>query len=378
MSMTGDRVPRITSVRAWYPRYDPPRPGWRARMWQMVVELETNGATHEGKPLRGLGVGGGGVAACAIVNEHFAPLLVGQELATLDELEPEPVVHWEIERFYDLLYRASLPYGRKGVALMAVSGVDLALWDLFGRALHAPISELIGGGGPRPVPAYATTRNLERALQQGFRAIKLAHAPGPEEGEAGVRFTLDWLRKARDLGGDEIELMVDAWMGWDVDHTLRMAERMAEYHVAWIEEPLIPDDFPGYQRLCREVTTTLIAHGEHEFTEHGFRELIDRGAAQIIQPDFTWCGGFTAALRIAELAQRAGLPMIPHRGGEPWAYQWITAMARPPRAEVVLGDGDFPAADPKLVGAPRVENGMVIGENRAGFGVKLPAPEAMA
>jgi L-rhamnonate dehydratase len=190
------------------------------------------------------------------------------------------------------------------------------------------------------------------------------------------------LCQARDLGGDELELMVDAWMGWDVDHTLRMADLMAPFNVTWIEEPLIPDDYKGYERLCRSVTTTQIAHGEHEFSEHGLRELIDRRAAHILQPDFTWCGGLTPVLRIQDEAQAAGIPIIPHRGGEVWAYHWISAQPHPPLAEVVIGDGEFPGGDPPLVGAPQIVDGCVMGADRPGFGVSLdrsriPAPKRL-
>lgn len=342
---------RITDVRATYPEYEPRRSGWRGPMWQIVVEIDTDDG------LTGLGVGGAGGAATYIINEHFRGLLLGRD--------PE-----DIETLWDELYDASLAYGRKGVAVMALSGVDLALWDLLGKARGEPVYRLLGAKAAHPVPAYATGNKVERYQRLGYRAFKLTRPRGPRDGPAGMEVNVAQVRAARELIGPEADLMLDAWMSWDVDYTLRMAELLAPYKLKWIEEPLSADDYAGYARLTAEIGTTSIAAGEHEYTHHGYQEFIERGCAHILQPDLTWCGGLTAALRILELAEPAGLPVIPHRGGEVWALHLVSARQLP-LAELVIGDGEFPAGDPELAGAPTQQEGLIRPSDQPGFGVTI-------
>jgi len=342
---------RITDVRAVYPEYQPPRSGWRGPMWQVVVEIQTDAG------LTGLGVGGAGGAAAYIINEHFRGLLLGRD--------PD-----KIQTLWDELYAASLAYGRKGVAVMALSGVDLALWDLRGKAQQQPVYRLLGAETPAPATAYATGSDVARYQQAGYRAFKLTQPKGPRDGDAGIEENVARVRAARELGGPEADLMLDAWMSWDVDYTLRMAERLAPYHLKWIEEPLSADDYSGYARLTREIGTTQIAAGEHEYTHFGFGEFIRNRCAHVLQPDVTWCGGLTAALRILALAEAAGLPVIPHRGGEVWGLHLVAAKGLG-LAEQVIGDGEYPAGDPALSGAPRQQDGLITPTERPGFGVTL-------
>ena len=131
---------KITNVKAVYPNYKHVAPSWRTHFWQIVVRVETDAGAV------GLGYGGGGVAAVEVVNRHFRELLLGRSVNSVDD----------IQTIWDSLYAASMPYGRKGIAVMALSGVDLALWDLLGKAEGKPFYELIGGLRKNRVRAYAT------------------------------------------------------------------------------------------------------------------------------------------------------------------------------------------------------------------------------
>ena len=150
---------KITDVKAVYPNYRHVVPSWRTHLWQIVVRIDTDiGVT-------GYGYGGGGVAAVEVVNAHFRELLLGR---TVDSVE-------DIAAAWDFLYAASLPYGRKGIAIMGLSGVDLALWDLLGHAENKPVYDLLGGGKKQQVPVYATGGDSEWYRETGFKHHKFPH-----------------------------------------------------------------------------------------------------------------------------------------------------------------------------------------------------------
>ena len=154
---------RITGLEAVYPKWTP-RPGgpWQSYFWQIVVRVETDTGAY------GLGYGGGGEPACQVINLHLRELLVGQAVESTSD----------IRGLWDLMYAKTLPYGRKGIPVMALSGVDLALWDLLGRARGEPVYELLGGLRKPKVRAYATGMDMERYRDMGYTANKFAPARG--------------------------------------------------------------------------------------------------------------------------------------------------------------------------------------------------------
>ena len=185
---------RVTNVKAVYPRSKSvATPGaWQSHFWQIVVRVETDtGVT-------GLGYGGGGPPAVEVVNRHVRELLVGRRLDGVADI-------WAI---WDDLYAASVPYGRKGIAIMALSGVDLALWDLVGRAEGKPVYELLGGLRRGPVRAYATGLDTEWYRELGFTAHKLPHRwTGAEEDYDAAVASVE---SARDIFGPDAPLMIDS------------------------------------------------------------------------------------------------------------------------------------------------------------------------
>jgi L-rhamnonate dehydratase len=298
-----------------YPKYEGRRDRWVGpiNFVPIVVQIETD----EG--ITGLGVGSGGDVAALIVERHLRDLLLGEDPT-------------DVELLWDYMYRATLPYGRKGLAIHAISGVDNALWDLVGKIRGEPVYRLLGGRTKDRIPVYATGRRPELYAPLGFHGNKMSMLHGPADGEAGMRENEAFVRRAREAFGDDRDIMVDAWMTWDVEYTLRMAERLARYGVRWIEEPLPPDDLEGMAFLRSQIKPMLLATGEHEYTRWGFRDLIAHGAADVLQPDVTWCGGITEMRKICALAAAHNLPVIPHIGGC-FSYHLVMAHTNCPMAE---------------------------------------------
>ena len=297
---------KITEVRAVYPNYRYVVPSWRTHFWQIVVRVETDvGAV-------GLGYGGGGVAGVEIVNRHFRELLLGRDINSLADIADT----------WDHLYEQSLPYGRKGLAMMALSGVDLALHDLLSKAENMPVYELLGGAQKSSILAYATGPDSEAYRDLGFCAHKFPHRWA---GDADYETAAAAATNARQLYGPDARLMVDCYMSWDAEVTMRMADILSEYNLYWYEDVLTPDDLTGQANLRAVAAPTLIAGGEHEFTHFGFTDIARANALGLWQPDITWCGGITAGLRIIDLARDAGIPVSPHRGAEVWGLHLIAA-----------------------------------------------------
>jgi L-alanine-DL-glutamate epimerase-like enolase superfamily enzyme len=333
---------RITDVRALIPRgTDEPR-DWRTAMAQIAVCVDTDAG------LTGLGVGGAGRAGVHVVETVLRDLLRGRDPA-------------DIEALWDLMYRATLPFGRKGLAIMALSGVDLALWDLRGKATGKPVYELLGGLRNPVIPAYASIgAEVTDEAARGFRHVKL-HMPRPSPGlEANVAV----VRQAREALGPEVALYTDAFLAWDLETTLRLAEAFVAHDVRWIEEPLSPDDLDGYAELVRR-SPIPIAGGEHEYGDHGFREILERRAHAILQPDASWCGGLTALRRIFALAAERDVWVVPHRGAEVWGLHAIAALSDRPLAESGRPWVTW------LRGAPAIDRGTITMTGAPGFGVEL-------
>lgn len=355
---------RITEVHAVYPRYRHVAPSWRTHFWQVVVRVDTDAGVC------GWGYGGGGEAAVSIVNGHFRELLLGREVGADGA---------EIARVWDELYAACVPYGRRGLAIMALSGVDLALWDLAGRLAGKPVWELLGGGGePGRVRAYATGAEVAWFRDLGFTATKTSirprTAPGAgisagAEAEA-VSAALGWAREARRMLGPEALLMVDAYMSWTPSLAVSMAWALRDSGVYWLEDVLPPDEVEDLAALRPRVKPCLLAGGEHEFTQYGFAEVARSEALDLWQPDVTWCGGLTAARRILELARQREIPVVLHRGGEAWGLQLIASGGCQDLAEVVLGSRNA-RRDSLWLGEPQVEEGYLAVPSDPGFGVEV-------
>ena len=337
--------------------YDPNRNRWFGPFSQLsgsiLVEIKTTGG------LTGYGLGGGGSAAVHVIETHLKDLL----------LKADPA---NIELLWDQMYNSSLFYGRKGLAIQAISGIDLALWDLAGKTANQPVYKLLGGKTKDRVPVYLTSKKVELGLDKGIRAYKLPIDSSPQDGREGMRKAVAEIEAARKAIGPDADLMIDVLCRWNVPYTIEMADRLAPSKLMFIEEPLNPDDMAGYHQLCEKVQTTKIAHGEHEYTRYGFENLIARKAAHILQPDITWSGGLTELRRIAALAQAAQLPIIPHRGGSLFGLHFILATPNCNLAES-FGIGE-PGNEMMQAMSPKFADGHIYPSDLPGFGLTLPQP----
>jgi L-alanine-DL-glutamate epimerase-like enolase superfamily enzyme len=284
------------------------------------------------------------------------------------------------------MYRHTIKFGRKGAAVEAISGVDIALWDLMGKATGQPLYNLLGGRTREAIRVYASklypTEDLDRLAQEascyvreGFTAMKLRLGHGPRSGRSGMRHNLELLRIVRDAIGPDVDLAVDVHMGWDVPYSIRMIRQIEDsgHDLAWVEEPVMPDDVDGYATIAAAVDTP-IAGGEHEFTRYGFKQLIERRAVDIVQLDVNRAGGITESLKIWALAAAYNLDVIPH-AGQLHNYHIIMAKMNSPIAEY------FPppvhAADSNDIfwnifdGEPKAENGYIRLSSAPGLGLTL-------
>jgi len=301
-----------------YPKYKPtrslffPDPG---PFGGFTVEIATDKGVK--------GYGSGGTGGGQVVEAHLRKLLLGED-------------PFEVEKLWDILWRSTMHYGRAGVAINAISGVDLALWDLIGNALGMPVYRLLGGATKDRIPAYCTGNDMEQHIQFGFKRLKLAIPHGPADGIEGMKKNVELVRRARELLGPDGDIMLDCWMAWTERYTLEMAELVAPYRVYWMEECLQPHDYAGFGRLNAQIRSTRIVTGEHEYTRYGFRQLLEHRSASIWQPDIHWCGGLTELRRIAALAAAYDIPVIPHGGGGRDSVHFIMATVNSPWAELFM------------------------------------------
>jgi len=235
---------------------------------------------------------------------------------------------FNVERLWHKMYMGSVYYGRRGAAMQVISGIDIALWDIVGKKIGEPVYKLLGGAYREKVRPYASTlfrttpEGMAEAsrgyLEQGFSAVKFGWGVFGEDAERDVEL----VAAARKSLGDRPELLIDT--GWYIHRTakeaIQMVRRLERFRPYLIEEPLSPEDYDGYAQLS-DAVDTLIACGEQEATEWGFHTLIERGRVDVIQPDLSRCGGFTAARKIVHLAELYNRLCIPHA----WTSDLLTA-----------------------------------------------------
>ncbi|HQZ12057.1 MAG TPA: mandelate racemase/muconate lactonizing enzyme family protein [Devosia sp.] len=223
----------------------------------------------------------------------------------------------DIGRLWDKMYRHTATYGRRGALMHAISGIDIALWDILGQAAGLPVHRLLGGARRTLVKAYASDLSqdsLEATLAQaathrdnGYRAMKfgwgaLGQSPRSDaKAAAAIRAEV----------GDDIDFMFDIGVPMPFNDALYLGRALADSGVAFLEEPLAPDDLRGFAALVA-ASPTPIATGEKETTQHPYLDLMDRGGLRIIQPDVARVGGISEMLRIIAHAEARGVQIVPH------------------------------------------------------------------
>ena len=264
----------------------------------------------------------------SLIDTYLNPLLIGSD-------------PWDTEYLWQQMYRRTMAFGRKGVAMTAISAVDIALWDLLGKDAKQPVYRLLGGRTKEKIPVYASRlyampldelrREAQKYKDEGYQAMKLRFGWGPIDGAAGMQRNIELVRTVREVIGYEIDLMTDAYMGWTLDYAKRMLPLLEPFQLRWLEEAVIPDDTRGYQSL-KAYGRVPIAGGEHEFTIFGFRALLEANALDYIQFDTNRVGGISQARKISALAESFQVPVVPH-AGQMHNYHVVMANLNSPIAE---------------------------------------------
>jgi len=267
--------------------------------------------------------------------------------------------------------------GRRGVTVSAISGIDIALWDLLGQSLGQPLWRLLGGRFRDRVPAYASGgwapvgaigKQLRQYVERGHRAVKMR--VGLQD--RSVDDSAARVREVRETLGPDVGIMVDAHGTWSVREAQRFARKVEDCDLAWLEEPVSADNVAG-QAEVRASTDIPIASGESEQTRFAFRDLIAARAVDILQPDVAIAGGITETLRICALAAAHGLTMAPHLWGSAilFASGLHLAVATPCVTLLEFTRGDNPLLH-ELVQEPfDLRDGFVHASDRPGLGLTL-------
>ena len=351
--------PPITNPMSRFPRYAGSRSSWGvAKVPSVIVEIEDEQGTV------GVGASTGGEAAAFIIEQHLAMFVEGQNVR-------DRSVMWEQMR------RASIHYSRKGLGMHAMSAVDIALWDLAGKTLNEPVFNLMGGRTKQRVPVYATTSRPDLAKKLGFHGAKIPLPYGPAAGSKGMRKNIEFIGDWRTQVGPDFPLMLDCYMALDLHYATELARELAPYNLKWIEEPLMPDEYVAHAKLARKLeglgTTAYFATGEHEYTCHGFQQLIDAGVG-LLQPDVMWMGGPTEFARVVAQASAQAVAVVPHGCGV-YGYYMAMAFDHINLAEFLMmgekADTIGPNFGAMFKSEPLPEAGYITLPDTAGFGLEL-------
>ena len=344
----------------------------------VIVRVETAcGLTGWGEAKAGVGSAAACAGLAAIINDDYAPLLLGQD--------PR-----DISRLWDVMYNTpregyavaggyALPQvGRRGLSVSAIAGVDVALWDILGKSLNVPVWRLLGGKRVERMPAYASGGWADAGRigaqlqgycdQAGFRAVKMRVGVmdgSPARSAARVR-------AARETLGPDIRLMADAHGTWTVAEARAFARMVEDCDLFWFEEPVSADDKAGMAEVRRSSSVPISA-GESEFTRHDFREICELRAADVLQPDLAIAGGLTEGLRISALASAFNLRLAPHLWSGAPAFAAGMHLAATQSAGFILeySLGHNPMLHDLIEESFPVEDGHVVIPDRPGLGITV-------
>ncbi|MHA2395003.1 MAG: mandelate racemase/muconate lactonizing enzyme family protein [Promethearchaeota archaeon] len=334
--------------------------GFMSNLDHVIVQIHTD----EGVTGIGLCAGPPRLVS-SIIENVLKPLIVGED----------PLF---VERIWDKLYRATFSYGRAGALIVAISGIDVTLWDIVGKVAKMPVYMLLGGYRNK-APTYVMTgyynRDLKieqllesrytRWIEEGFKTIKM------KVGLLNVDEDIRRVKTVRDTIGDEIELMVDANGAWNAHQAIRFAKKIERYNPYWFEEPVRADNLKGYAEVVRAIDFP-VAGGENEYLRYGFRPLIEEKAIDIVQVDPLKSGGFTEFRKISALASAFNLPIGLHCEEE-YEMSMHLAASDPNclSVEVHPDIGRNPLYQVLWDDPPRIKDGYIELPKKPGLGIEL-------
>ena len=337
---------------------------FRFHEW-LVCEVETDEGT--------IGIGNAALAPQLVkktIDTYLTSLVVGED-------------PFDVSYIWEKMYRRTHAWGRRGLGMVAISAIDIALWDILGKMTNKPVFKLLGGRTKEKIPVYASKlysqpikdlqQEAEHYKKQGFTMFKMRFGWGPKDGSEGMKKNIQLVEAVREVIGYNTDLMLECYMGWNLDYSKRMIPKLVKYNPRWLEEPVIADDINGYKEL-NNMKAIPISGGEHEFNLFGFKQLLDLNALSYIQYDNNRVGGFTIAQKINALAEAYQVPVIPH-AGQMHNYHLTMSNFNCPIAEY------FPVSDVEVgnelfyyifKGDPSPKDGYInLDDNTPGLGLSL-------
>ena len=289
---------KLTSV----PFEDPPKTGFLTleKIDLLIVQIETKDGVIGTGHLHPLAGGLKTLEMC--INEMLKPLLIGETIENISSL-------WE------KMWKATFIQGRMGITVMAMSAIDIALWDCYGRTKEMPLWQ-IWKGNDNPLPVYGSgcyrglghdgmIEKAQKYVSKGFSSIKMQVAHCFTNNE-----DIENVKEMRNTLGNDIGIMIDVNQGWSVEETISVCKKIEDYSPEWLEEPVMADDFEGYNKICK-LTNIPIVTGENNFTHHDLIPLMKSENIPILQPDIMR-GGYTNLLHTCNLANQFGIKIAPH------------------------------------------------------------------
>jgi len=293
----------------------------------------------------------------------------------------------QIETLWNIMYRRTLDFARRGVLVSAMSAIDVALWDLKGKILNLPVHVLLGGKKRDFIEAYATgmyftnseklsdvlPKEAKRYCEMGFTAMKMKVGLGIQE-------DIENIKMVREAIGPKVNLMIDANHAYNLREAIQLAKKAEPYNIYWFEEPISPEYYDQYSEL-RTKTSIPIAAGECEYLRFGFHKLLDSKSVDIIQPDICGTGGLTEAKRIAVLSSVYGIEVIPHTWGTGIAISAAThfisnlddvpGRLKPPCCYIELDQTENALRDELTISDIEVKNGKIKVSDKPGLGFEI-------
>ena len=311
----------------------------------------------------GFGFTDHGRVTAAMIEDFLAPLVVGRDV-------------FSTETTYDLMVRACSGFGSNSLVAYAIAAVDLALWDAKGKVLDRPVYALLGGSTEALKPLYSTGNDTDWQVELGFQNFKRFSPYGPSDGIEGINRLEDEIAQARELVGSDAELMLDFWMGLDVETAVRTAERLRPYNLKWLEDLFLPETLDAWDRVRERVPWQTLATGEHWYGIFPFFHAARAGLVDIFQPDILWVGGMTPLVKICHIAEGAGLSVIPHgSGGTAYGQHACYGLSAVPMIECsgpVMTERGVPLHEKdRLPGTVAPERGKLRPPDSPGFGLEL-------
>ena len=375
---------KIQSIKAYWLRCPiPAGRQWRSDYGQLthfdmtLVEVtDTDGHVGYGEAKAAVGATGACASIVTCIEHELAPQLEGLEAerinAVWEEVYSGSRAHYARDRG-----RVFPVLGNRGTTLSALSGIDTALWDLRGKRLGVPVVDLLGGACRDTMPCYASGgwadkdalgEQLKSYVDHGYRGVKMR--VGVMDGT--LHRTVDRVGEARHALGPDVDIMVDAHGTFNVPEARRFARQTEDLGLYWFEEPVTSDNKAGTAEV-RRGSTTPIAAGESEFTRFDFRDLIQHGAVDVLQPDCAIVGGITEARRVAALAETYQLELAPHCWGSAFSFMAGVhlAFSSPSAVYIEHSLGGNPLLYDLVREAPTVTDGRIRVPERPGLGVDI-------